>query len=597
MQFRIDLDRASQRTLRVALTLDVGQLAGTAIAAGAGSTVTGSSEAAEHEFFLPVWTPGSYLVREYARHLGGFQARDAATGEGLSWRKSAKNRYAVAPGAARRVRLEYEVYAHELSVRTNYATDAFAYWNGAATLLWPVGLESAPARVDVVVPDGWRLVTGRGDPRPVPDLPDTWTFECADLDEAVDTPCLAGAIEEFAFESRGRRHRLCAVGLEGVAPPATFTDDVRRAVEAAGAVFPGELPFDEYVFLALFGGAGRGGLEHASSSTLLAPRMTFEPRTSYEDFLALAAHEYFHVWNVKRMRPAELWTFDYERENHTELLWVAEGFTAYYDDLALRRAGLTTARRYLDVLGNHIRGMLTMSGRFAQSLAESSYDAWIRFYRPDENTRNATQNYYANGALAALCLDSAIRSATGGARSLDDALRALWAATFQQGRGYTHADVAAALRTAAGQSLDALVDALTRGPFEPDLDHALALYGLRLERGEPKPWIGVQFRSGTSEVAVVHRDAPAWYAGVCPGDELIGVAGLRVDGSRFGDVWPVVAQIGAPVEMLVARQGRLLTMAVEPEGRGDHEVRIRSVEAPGEVQLAYREAWLGVRDV
>src|SRR5690606_24958079 len=342
MRYRIALDHAAQRELRVLLELD-------------GSTST------ERTLRQAVWTPGSYLLREYSRHVDDVQAFDAE-GRQLGVRRAAKNRWTV-PAGSRSVR--WRVHAHDLSVRTAYVHDGLAFWNGACVLLWPTDHEGG-ATLDVEVPEGWCAFTGQG---PL----DDGRLRVADFDAAIDTPVLVAPRSEVAqwtFPVAGRTHRFVAAGLGAARVRETFVADLEAIVAANAGVFGGELPYREYVFLALFTDEGRGGLEHADGSVLLAPRTAFSDDRGYEQLLGLAAHEHFHAWNVKRMRPVEFWRYDLERESHTELLWFAEGFTAYYDDLVVRRAGRLGVRRYLEILAGHFRTVRGTPGRHVQSLSE-----------------------------------------------------------------------------------------------------------------------------------------------------------------------------------------------------------------------------------
>ncbi|MDA0372452.1 MAG: PDZ domain-containing protein [Planctomycetota bacterium] len=597
MLYRIRLASAAQRRIDVELRLGVEDLADVRGAAGLprGSRPDAGTSAAvdEVELFMPAWTPGSYLIREFARQVHGVRVH-RVDGTEIPVRKRTKNRWSFSADDAGVV-VSWQVYAHELTVRTACVTEDFAFWNGANVVLWPAGIEQSPARFEVDVPNGWSFVAGSA---PVELGEGTATFSCANLDEAVDTPCLCGPVEAFSFEFGDREHRFVHAGLAGVRPPERFRDDVAQIVRTTAAVFGGELPYPRYTFLSLHSAAGRGGLEHCDSTTLLAPRTTFRPRAAYEDFLALIAHEYLHVWNVKRMRPREFWDYDYESENYTRLLWVAEGMTAYLDDLLVRRAGISSPAAYLERLESHVRGLLSNPGRHVLSLADSSFDAWIRLYRPDENTRNSSQNYYTNGALAAFVIDVAIRRSSGGARSLDDALRALWRRSFDEGRGYDLEDVLACIDTAAGRSLSRFVLALVEGPFDPNLGEALELFGLELEgRGAPVPFLGVRFRSDTTILASVEDGTPAHAAGLCPGDELLAVDGLRVESDSWNTVWDQVAAADRPVSILLARRGVIRTCSVTPVEEHAQGMRIKSVASPTESQLAHRESWLGDRRI
>lgn len=518
------------------------------------------------ELFLPTWTPGSYLIREYSRHLSRVEARDAATGSPITVEKSAKNRFRLVglrPG--QRVVVAWSVYAHELSVRTADLTHEHAYWNHACLLLWPVGAKDAAARIAIAHPPEWEVAAAL--PRaPMSPTPGSTTLMASGLDAAIDAPVLVGRLRRFAFDVDGVSHEAVFDGLGPVAVPARLEADLRKLVAQSQAVFGGPLPYDRYLFQCLFAADGHGGLEHSASTTLLMGRAALASEAGYREFASLAAHEHFHAWNVKRMRPAELWDYDYERENVTPFLWLAEGWTAYYDDLLCLRAGVFSRKQYLEAAAKNVQGMLAAPGRLRLSLRESSYDAWIRLYRPDENTRNSSQNYYGNGAVAAMCLDLWIRRATGGERSLDDVLRALYASTFGVGRGYLLDDVHRALVEVAGAGAVALLESLVADRLDPPLAELLAAFGLRLgARDADRPYLGVHFDGGSMLVGSVSRGSPAFEAGVHPGDELLAVDSLRVDSGRWAETWGAVAKLDQPVELLLARRGVVMRLVATPQ--------------------------------
>ena len=554
LQYTLDVRQPGRR--RIGVTLEADR---TALGLPEGSGP------AEVRLFLPTWTPGSYLIREYARHLSAVEAFDAATGAPLACAKVAKNRFAVSlPEGTKRVRVAYTVYAHELSVRTADLTTEHAYWNHACVLLWPLGCPRREARIAVRHPAGWQVATTLPRANGPAATSDCQVYVARDLDHAVDTPVLAGSnLVRREWTVLGVPHAAVFDGLGPVRPPQRLVEDLTAVVERNAAVFGGTLPYDQYLFLCLFSDEGHGGLEHTDSTTLLGARTDLRGGRDYREFVSLAAHEHFHVWNVKRMRPAEFWDYDYENENHTQMLWLAEGFTAYYDDLICRRADVHSVQEYLDTLSRTFTNLFSAPGRHGYSLSDSSFDAWIRLYRPDENTRNSSQNYYGNGAIAALCLDFAIRSATSGAKSLDDVMRALYASTFQQGRGYTRADVERAL--AVGGDLSGLLTALVDRGLDPDFPSVLRALGLRLvHRERNKPWLGFSLRTDSPTIAFVYDGSPAWESGIAPGDELIALQGIRVTTSNFNAVVQSVAEIGKPLRAITATRGLLQEVSLVP---------------------------------
>ncbi|MFO1076497.1 MAG: PDZ domain-containing protein [Planctomycetota bacterium] len=571
--FRIDVRTPATHRLRVALEFDVADQAGSI------------------ELFLPTWTPGSYLIREYSRQLGRVLAADAHTAAALGCEKTAKNRFRVQfPTATRRVCVTYEVYAHELTVRTADVTADHAYWNNACVLLWPVGERARRAEIHVLMPAEWLAVSGMAE---AASGPGGVTWVATDLDEAIDSPCLLGRFERLTVDACGMRHEVVLDGLDGIAAPATLGRDLAAIIAAAAAVFGGTLPYASYKFLCLFTDEGNGGLEHATCCTVLTSRTALANGKSYRDFVSLCAHELFHAWNQKRMRPVEQWTHDYEVENYTSMLWLGEGWTAYYDDLLCCRAGVMTPEQYLDILASNIDRVRNAPGRFALSLAESSHDAWIRLYRPDENTRNSSQNYYVNGSVAALCLDLDLRGRSQGRNGLDDVLRALYRQTFLAGRGYERADVERCLAEFGGEEAVALLRRLVDGPFDPDLAPALAALGVRCTtKNEDKIQLGVVFASGSTKIAAVLDGTAAARAGLAPGDEILGLQGLRVTDGSWGDVLRSVARPGEELEVLLSRRGAIRTLHVTPEqGLGSVALSL-DPDADATVRQL-RESWLG----
>lgn len=581
LDYRIDACRHAARELGVTLEFDL-----------APDRLLGAPQ----ELFVSTWTPGSYLIREYGRHVSAVMAWDAQTGAALACRKTSKNRFEVASARdTRRVRIAYRVYAHELTVRTADVTPEHAFWNNACVLLWPVGELQCTARLRIAHPADWQLAcslsNAPAEPEPGGSGSAVTTVTAIGLEQALDAPILLGTLQRYDWDIEGVLHAIVFDGLAGIRPPDTLQQDLTRIVRAARAVFGGPLPYQSYLFLCLCSGDGHGGLEHADSSTLLVARTAFASTSEYREFLGLAAHELFHAWNVKRMRPAEFWCYDYEHENHTELLWLIEGWTAYYDDLLCRRAGLLRRDDYLALLAKNIGILRATPGRFALSLAASSFDAWIRLYRPDENTRNSSQNYYLNGSLAALCLDLFLRDRTVGRHGLDDVLRILYARSYGRGRGYTRTDVDAILRELGGDEVVEKLTELVDGPLDPDFGAALATVGIRLvEKDEDRPHLGVTFAAASTQITVVEAGSPAHSAGLAPGDEVLAVGNLRVTPGSWPETWKAIARVGTPIEVLVARRGVITQCTTRPQrSRGGLALELVADATPS--QRLMRDAW------
>ncbi|HEX6812252.1 MAG TPA: PDZ domain-containing protein [Planctomycetota bacterium] len=588
LDFRLDATRASSHELHVSLEFDCSECLPLGWNSASGSPP-------ELVLFLPTWTPGSYLIREYARHLSRVVAVDANDGRAIECRKVRKNRFVLEPRhAGQRIRVTYRVYAHELSVRTADLTAEHAYWNHACVLLWPIGKPHLEARLTVAFPAEWELACA------LPANPQQGEVQAGvktrrllahNMEHAFDAPCLVGQFVRLEWKVGRVEHAAVLEGLGGLAPPATLRNDLERIVETAAAVFGGELPYASYLFLLLFTADGHGGLEHADSTTLLTSRTDLASDKGYREFLSLAAHELFHAWNVKRMRPVEFWTYDYENENYTELLWLIEGWTAYYDDLLCLRAGLMSRSDYLATIAKNINTMLATPGRHQLTLQESSLDAWIRLYRPDANTRNSSQNYYTNGAVAAMSLDLVVRLATGTC-CLDDVLRELYSATFRENRGYSMEDVIAAIDKVAGDGAVRAVLDLVAKSLEPDLKSILADFGIRLvTRDADRPCLGMKFEPGGTTVASVMAGAAAHRAGISPGDEVLAIQNLRVDAPRWQDVFQAAARVDIPLEVLLSRRG-VVTRCIAVPQRSPGSVVLEIDGAATQQQQARRDRWL-----
>lgn len=546
---------------------------------------------------LPSWTPGSYLLREFPRNVQAFEALDES-GRSLAWSKTDKNTWRVETRAGKTAVLRYRVYANELTVRTSHLDDSHGYVNGASVFMYVRGRETAPAQVRVEAPRGWRTTTAlsaAGDPG-------AETFVARHYDELVDSPLEIGTHAVHDWEIDGVPHRYAIWG-RGNVDVARLVRDTTAVVRAGRAIF-GVLPYETFTFILHLVPGGRGGLEHRDSTSLQLDRWAFEG-AAYENSIALVAHEHFHVWNGKRIRPAALGPFDYTRENYTRDLWVVEGLTTYYTDVLLLRAGLITPERYLTRLAESIGRLQAQPGRALQSLSESSFDAWIRFYRPDASTPNAQISYYHKGALLALMLDLRIRERSAGARSLDDVMRLLWERWGESDAGFPErgpGSARAIVEEVYGAPLDDFFARFIDGTDELPLEQALAAVGLALERDgdaalsaaamlEARLGLRVRDESGRPVVTHVLTDGAACRAGVNAGDEIVAFDGFRAASATFG------ARVGeageGPYELAVFRRDELRRLAVAPAPRPTGALRLRPDAGAGEAKRALRAGWLG----
>jgi predicted metalloprotease with PDZ domain len=546
--------------------------------------------------FMPVWTPGSYLVREYARHIEGLSA--SAAGARLPCRKIRKNAWQVEPSGATEVQIEYRLYANELTVRTNHVDATHAYWNGAATYL---ALEEAPgagARIRLTLPDDWSVATAL----PV-DSSDAHAFVASTFDELCDAPFECGKLIERSFTALGIPHRIAVWDN----PDARTVDwdkvaaDTKTIVETEVSLVAGPQgvpPYSRYLFLWHVTPRGQGGLEHRDCTTLMARPSSFVSRTGYLDILSLIAHEFFHLWNVKRIRPAGLAPYRYQEENYTRLLWWFEGATSYYDWRVLRLANLCTPAEYLAHLGDKMARLLDTPGSEVHALEEASFDAWIKAYRPDENSLNSTVSYYLKGEIVCALLDLMLRHESFGKASLDDVVRRLRAKYADREAPIPEDALAATFAEVAGFSMDASFARWVGGTDPLPLTDVLAHAGLRLERtsraGAPAVSLGLRLKleAGRTVVDAVPRGGAAHRAGIDVKDEIIAVAQKRLPEGRIE--LPLSGLLpGDRVPVLVARDGWVRTCEIVLDAPALTEAKIVACDdAPERARELYR-AWLG----
>lgn len=577
------------------------------------SCTVAEPDPAGQRFALPAWTPGSYMIREFARHVVSIRAE--CGGSPLEIAKLDKHTWRARPvrGA---IALVYEVYASDPSVRGAHLDTTHAFFNGACVFLRVVGMDDAPCEVEILRPRGaryrsWRVATAMSRKRARPY--GFGVYAAADYDELIDHPVEMGEFTLATFRARGVPHDLVITGRHR-ADLSRLCRDLKRLCEHHVRFFGQPAPMKRYVFLATVVGEGYGGLEHRASTALLCSRDDL-PRAGesgvaerYRTFLGLASHEYFHAWNVKRIKPAVFTPYDLDRENYTSLLWAFEGITSYYDDLALVRCGLIGIEDYLLLLGRSITAYLRAPGRARQSLAESSFDAWIKYYRQDENSPNATVSYYLKGSLVALCLDLLIRSRTRGRKSLDDVMRALWLRHGRTGVGVDEDGVERLAEEATGLELSRYFDDWLRSTKELPLKSLLATHevGMQLRPAESaedkggKPsaaksvaglaLLGVRARAERDDAAVTHvlEGGAAQAAGIAAGDTIVAVDGLR-PGKAGLDAALAKRRPGERVAIHAFRRDELMSFEVEL-GRAHADTCVLAESAGGN---RLRERWLG----
>jgi predicted metalloprotease with PDZ domain len=547
---------------------------------------------AQLDLMMAVWTPGSYLVREYSRNVENVSAV-SPEGRGLDVTKTAKNHWRVQTSGAREVRLKYRVYSREMGVRTNWVESGFALITGAGTFITVADGTPRPHLVSLALPPGWKTsISGL----PGGDAPNS--FAAPDFDVLVDSPIVAGNPAIHRFIVGGKPHFLVNVNEPPFWDVARSVADVQKIVETNLKLW-GSLPYEKYVFLNVLTESG-GGLEHQNSVTMMASRWSTRTRRRYVNWLGLVSHEYFHLWNVKRLRPVELGPFNYDAENYTRSLWISEGLTDYYGGLLLRRAGLVSDDEALADLSSAIANLQTASGRLVQPVEMASFDAWIKEYRPDENSPNVTISYYTKGAIVGFLLDARIRRATNGQRSLDDVMRTAYA-RYSGPRGFTPAEFRQVVNEVAGADLGDWMRRALETTEELDYREALDWYGLQFTPAPPVrgfggqiAWQGLRLRTDNNRVVVsqVRRDTPGDASGINVDDEIVALDEYRVNASQWESRVDLY-QPGDTVSILVARRDALarFDLKVGPPMTDQWSLRpLGNATAP---QGQHLRAWFG----
>ncbi len=512
------------------------------------------------ELYMPVWTPGSYLVREFSKNIESFyysfadgnidkSALIAANQSGTSPVKSAKqskNTWVITvPKNTKKITVGYRVYCFELSVRTSYIESQQALLNMASVLLTAKGYENLAGTELVSFPKTWQNFACTLDELPSGGVPEIGTsrsikFSYPNFDELVDAPLQLGNFEMLKFEVRGIPHYVAMVGINN-ANAQKLTTDMALVCETMTQIVD-EHPCKKYIFFVHNVDNGGGGLEHKNSSVLMMQRLGYNDPGRYKGFLGLVAHEYFHLWNVKRIRPRELGPFNYNQENYTTLLWVAEGITSYYDEIALMRAGFSQPNEFLGSMAAYINSHENRPGSRVGSVSEMSFDAWIKEYRPNENSKNSTYSYYSKGVVIGALLDAWICSKTGGTKSLDDVMKYLWknfalnTSKNPNGEGFTEQDFKKALENAVGSSCEPFFSKLVHGydDLQPEIEQSLGKDGIKLEVSKTTMTrdvmgISTELTGGKTVVKTVTRGSFAEQIGIQPNDEVLAINGFRVE--------------------------------------------------------------------
>jgi len=540
---------------------------------------------------MPVWTPGSYLVREYAKNVESFGAE--ANGKALVSKKISKNTWRMHTENISTVKVKYRVYAFEISVRTAFIDAAHAFLSSAGIFMYPDGMLHHASTIHIIPYKGWDKVSTslemvNGDP---------FRLHSPDYDILFDSPIEVGNQEVFEFDAVGVKYQVCMYG-GGNYDKERLKKDMAKIVEHETAIYS-ENPNKRYVFIVHNYAKSGGGLEHLSSCVLGAARDNYTNERGYQGFLSLVAHEHFHLWNVKRLRPIALGPFDYDRENYTTDLWIAEGFTAYYQDIIVRRTNLYPVENYLGVLAADINYVANQPGNKVQALADASYDAWIKYYRPNENSVNTNISYYNKGSIMAMMFDLEIINDTHGKYALDDVMKYMYSTYYKtKKRGYTDLEFKQGLEKFAGKNLDEFYKKYVYGLDDIDFNKYLAYAGYRLTdefAGNNDPALGVVTATNTANgkitVSSVARNSAAWIDGINVNDEI-----TTVDSVKVTDMNTILngKKPGDKINVGIIRDGLPHTLPVTLLKKTQVKYKIDSVDQPSARQLEVRKKWLSL---
>lgn len=533
---------------------------------------------------LPVWRPGRYMILDLANGVHSFSAADQDD-RSLSWVKVEKSLWRVETKNARTVRIRYNVFANEFNLRTRGLNDEHAFVDGATVFMYVEEFRKLPVRLTVRPYGNWHVTTGlEGSGR---------SFSAKDYDYFVDCPLEIGTQKDVEFDVEGTPHVLSLFG-EGNWNLDTLVTDVSRIISTVKA-FWGEFPYKRYVFLVHCTPTSGGGTEHVNSTILGTRPFSFRNPDSYRGFLGLVAHEYFHTWNVKQLRPRGIVPYDFTRENYSRELWIAEGMTSYYDELLLVRAGYQSPEKYVERLASTVQNDRQRPGNSVQSVSESSFDAWIKFWKSNPQAYNYESDYYDRGATVSLNLDLEIRQRSQNRKSLDDVLRTMLQRFPSTGPGYTLEDFRSVTEEVSGTSFAEFFDNFVFGTKPLEWERVLGYAGISVEEKDsiPKPWSGFT-TSDVGDRTVINRvikGSPAFSAGLDIGDEIVALNGYRARtadiASRINDLKP-----NDVIKLTLFRNEKLrefiLTLADNPEPG----YAVRRAGSPSELQKGIYEKWL-----
>lgn len=518
---------------------------------------------------MPVWTPGSYLVREFARNVLDFEAFEVDSAKKINSYKDSKNTWIIETSSESVVRVTYRVYAFEFTVDTSYLDNRHGIINGASVFMYVGGHENEDVILTIVPYHEWKVIATSLDPSEKMKEAGSKSFHAENFDILIDSPIEIGNQEMSFFLVEGVRHEVSMFGPKPIESK-VFVSDLRKIVKSTWKIFE-TIPYKRYSFLIDFSGGDQnskgGGLEHLSSTHCIVPRLRLVPNQEYAKTMSLFSHEFFHAWNVKRMRPMGLGPFNYTSETYTKSLWIAEGITSYYDDLIIRRSGIYSVADYFDAFCTNIDQLKFFPAPEYESAEESSFDTWIKHYRPNENSPNIHSSYYYQGAVIGWMIDMEIRKSTKNVKSLDDAMQKLYERTFaKENRGYNEEEFEKICNETAGKSLSKeIFDKRVRGHERIDFDRYLGYPGLELgakkKHSSNKGYLGIKLKADSGKVIVATKlfSTPADECGLAAGDEIIAVDNLRTDYTTL-PFYIANKQPREGVSILISRDGYLETL-------------------------------------
>ncbi|MCI4318533.1 MAG: PDZ domain-containing protein [Thermoplasmata archaeon] len=576
IEYDVRFDRTEEHRIKVHITLPTG-----------GATTV--------DLVLPSWVPGSYWIQEYVRNVRSLRASAEPGGAPLAVERASKSRWRIPAAGLEQLHVDLEVYGHGLITEGLDLTSEHLLLNAGVCLPYVDGRKEEACDLVLHLPDGWRVYTELTEVGHHPAR-----FRAKDYDELLDSPVDCGTPLELTASAAGIPHRIVLCGRGGNFEPHRLEEEVHRIAETTIRLF-GECPVPRFTMFFHLTDEPDGGLEHRASFSAVIPRTAFKPAKRHEYFLRLTSHEYFHLYNVKRIRPKTFLNFDYTKEQPTRLLWAMEGTTSYYGDLLLRRAGLATPERYLAWLGEDLALYLNTPGRTVKSLELESTLSWVDFYRPYEETVNQSANYYRKGALVSWALDLELRHATENRATLDSVWRRLWTDFGRVGRGLEEDEMPRVVQAATGVDVDGFFARHIGGTEEVDYARTARFAGLELsakpkspepEEGEPG-YLGIEFRDdgGMARVTQVRDGSPARRAGLDPGDEVVALDGVKVKGSAFGEAWKRYPP-GSAVALTVFRRGFLTTVNAVTGQAPPESYLLTPLERPTELERAIYESWL-----